>query len=383
MARFSFLVASFALLSSMVSAAPVAIVRRQVNFPELPYAQFQISTTPGGTAAAEAAAIFFTPFNGVDLSTLDDLVEENIAAMRSAAEAAETDLFNPAIDNAASDAEADALDVGKTKNKVLKHTAFLQLFRIRLAKAQAAGESTADIEADITDREAKLKKNSDADVANAGKASQDVVGGAAQSGNTGNTNQTNETDDTDAGNTGASTGNTGTSNTGNTGNTGSRNTGNTGGASSANFQFPELPYVPPLRSVPDLVDPGGTAAEEAARIFLTPFQGLDLATLDDSVETNLAAMREAAEAAELDLFNPAIDAASGAEKDALEVGKTKNKVLKHTIFLQIFNIRLAKAEAAGEDTADIDARIVDRQNKLATNTRLDQANAGETSQAVA
>ncbi|CAA7270929.1 unnamed protein product [Cyclocybe aegerita] len=372
MARFSFLVASVALLSSMISAAPVAIVRRQVNFPELPYAQFQISTTPGGTAAAEAAAIFFTPFNGVNLATLDDSVEKNIAAMRSAAEAAETDLFNPAIDNAASEAEADALDVGKTKNKVLKHTAFLQLFRIRLAKAQAAGESTAEIEADITDREAKLKKNSDADVANAGKASLDVVGGAAQPGNTGNTNQTNDTDDTDAGNTGTST-------TGNTGNTGSQNTGNTGGASSANFQFPELPYAQFQISS----TPGGTAAEEAARIFLTPFQGLDLATLDDSVEANLAAMREAAEAAELDLFNPAIDAASGAEKDALEVGKTKNKVLKHTIFLQIFNIRLAKAQAADEDTADIDARIVDRQNKLATNTRLDQANAGETSQAVA
>jgi hypothetical protein len=68
---------------------------------------------------------------------------------------------------------------------------------------------------------------------------------------------------------------------------------------------------------------------------------------------------------------------------ALEVGKTKNKVLKHTIFLQIFNIRLAKAKAEGKDTAKIEADLADRQKKLATNSALDRENRGKASKSVA
>ena len=46
---------------------------------------------------------------------------------------------------------------------------------------------------------------------------------------------------------------------------------------------------------------------------MDPLAGVDLATLDDSVAENMETMREAAESAETDLFNPAIDAASGDE----------------------------------------------------------------------
>lgn len=51
-------------------------------------------------------------------------------------------------------------------------------------------------------------------------------------------------------------------------------------------------------------------------------------------------MRQAAEAAEVDQFNPAIAAATGAEADALQVGKIQNKVLKLTGFIQKANIQV-------------------------------------------
>ena len=57
-------------------------------------------------------------------------------------------------------------------------------------------------------------------------------------------------------------------------------------------------------------------------------------------------MREAAEAAETDDFNPAIKAASGAAADALQVGKIKNKVLKLTGEVQVLNIKVSYILAA-------------------------------------
>ncbi|KAH6912185.1 hypothetical protein BKA70DRAFT_1398186 [Coprinopsis sp. MPI-PUGE-AT-0042] len=146
----------------------------------------------------------------------------------------------------------------------------------------------------------------------------------------------------------------------------------------SSFIFPELPFSQFQISS----TPGGIAAEEAAAQFIAPFNGVDLATVSEDVETALANMREEAEAAELDLFNPAIDAASGADAAALQVGKTKNKVLKHTIFLQLLNIKLAKAQAEGKDTSKIEADLAARQKKLDTNTALDQENRGQTSKSV-
>ena len=51
-------------------------------------------------------------------------------------------------------------------------------------------------------------------------------------------------------------------------------------------------------------------------------------------------MREAAESAETDQFDPQIDAASGAEATALQNGKIKNKVLKLTGEIQALNIQV-------------------------------------------
>ena len=85
-----------------MARAPRAISPRQSPFvfPELPYSQFQISSTPGGIAAQEAAAQFLAPFNGIDLTTIPQSVETALANMREAAEAAELDQFNPAIETA-------------------------------------------------------------------------------------------------------------------------------------------------------------------------------------------------------------------------------------------------------------------------------------------
>jgi len=59
--------------------------------------------------------------------------------------------------------------------------------------------------------------------------------------------------------------------------------------------------------------PAGNAKAEAEAIFVTPFEGVDLATVPDEDRDNVEAMRKQAEDAETDLFNPAIDAADGEE----------------------------------------------------------------------
>ena len=96
------------------------------------YAAFQISDGTAGNAEAEANAVFVTPFDGVDLSTVDSATLKAVQTMREAAESAETDDFDPQID-AASGAEADALQNGKIANKVLKLTGEVQVLNIQIA----------------------------------------------------------------------------------------------------------------------------------------------------------------------------------------------------------------------------------------------------------
>lgn len=104
--------------------------------------------------------------------------------------------------------------------------------------------------------------------------------------------------------------------------------------------------------------PAGNAQAEAEAIFVTPFKGVDLATVPDQDRDNVEIMRKQAEDAETQLFNPAIDAADGDEgtllslptsqpalttlgpctADALQRGKIKNKVLKLTGLSQVRKI---------------------------------------------
>ena len=95
------------------------------------YADFQISDGTAGNAKAQADAVFVTPFAGVNLATVDSATLDAVQTMREAAESAETDQFNPAID-AASGAAATALQNGKIKNKVLKLTGEVQALQIQV-----------------------------------------------------------------------------------------------------------------------------------------------------------------------------------------------------------------------------------------------------------
>ncbi|KAI0078008.1 hypothetical protein K474DRAFT_990946 [Panus rudis PR-1116 ss-1] len=144
------------------------------TFVEQDYADFQISDGVAGQAKEEAEAVFVTPFANVDLSTVDAATVDAVENMRQAAEAAETDKFNPAIDAATGD-EADALQVGKIKNKVLKLTGEVQVLNMKIAKAKASGDDTADLEDKLTEEQTKLSKNIATDVKSAGATSKGVV----------------------------------------------------------------------------------------------------------------------------------------------------------------------------------------------------------------
>ncbi|THG95556.1 hypothetical protein EW026_g6117 [Hermanssonia centrifuga] len=126
----------------------------------------------------------------------------------------------------------------------------------------------------------------------------------------------------------------------------------------------------------------GTAQAEAAAIFLDPFDGVDLATVDDDTQNAIQSMREAAEDAETDQFNPAIADASGAAATALQNGKIKNKVLKLTGEVQVLNIKIAKANASGDDTSDLEDQLSTETKKLNTNIATDVKNAGQVSKGV-
>ncbi|KAH7105227.1 hypothetical protein BKA62DRAFT_692123 [Auriculariales sp. MPI-PUGE-AT-0066] len=139
-------------------------------FVELDYKDFQISGGVAGNALAEVDANVLAPLLNRDDASISDAEESALANMRAAAEDAETSLFNPQI-AAASGAEADGLQVGKIKNKVLKLRLFQKLLQIRIAKSQAAGDDTSSDQAKLDDEVAKLNKNAATDKASAGETS--------------------------------------------------------------------------------------------------------------------------------------------------------------------------------------------------------------------
>jgi hypothetical protein len=86
------------------------------------YANFQISDGVGGNAKAQAAAVFVTPFDGVDLSTVCETERDAVEAMRKAAEDAEKEEFDPQI-AAASGATGTSCLIALFSNRLL--TSFL------------------------------------------------------------------------------------------------------------------------------------------------------------------------------------------------------------------------------------------------------------------
>ncbi|KAL5514479.1 hypothetical protein ACEPAG_2567 [Sanghuangporus baumii] len=363
---------------SNVGAAPIrskrAVTQTADNFKELDYAQFQISDGVAGNAAAEANAVFVDPFANTDLSTISSDVLDAMEAMREAAESAETDLFDPAID-AASGADADALQVGKIKNKVLKLTGEVQVLNIKIAQAQASGDDTSDLEDQLSEEQTKLDTNIATDTDSAGATSKGVV------------DSSDSTDSTTlAGSTSVSARDSvSASNTASAADTSATDVADDGTASNSQAvtqtadNFQELDYA--QFQISDGV--AGNAEAEANAVFVDPFANVDLSTISDDTQDAIEAMREAAESAETDLFDPAIDAASGDEADALQVGKIKNKVLKLTGEVQGINIKIAQAQAAGEDTSDLESKLQEEQTKLNTNIATDKASAGQASKGVA
>ncbi|KAF7796060.1 hypothetical protein EIP86_007231 [Pleurotus ostreatoroseus] len=373
MARFTYLslavVSAIAALSG-VGAAPLrlkrAVTQTAANFKELDYSQFQISDGVGGNAQAEANAVFVDPFNNVDLTTVSSDVLEAMNNMREAAESAETDEFDPQID-AASGADADALQVGKIKNKVLKLTGEVQVLNIKIAQAKAAGKDTSDLESDLSDEQTKLTTNIATDVKSAGQASKGVV---ASSGNTDAATSVSSASASSSAKAAASTASAAAATS-------------TAASSTAVTQtaadFKELDYS--QFQISDGV--AGNAQAEANAVFVDPFDNVDLTTVSSDVLEAMNNMREAAESAETDDFDPQIDAASGADADALQVGKIKNKVLKLTGEVQVLNIKIAQAKAAGKDTSDLESDLSDEQTKLTTNIATDVKSAGQASKGVA
>ena len=79
----------------------------------------------------------------------------------------------------------------------------------------------------------------------------------------------------------------------------------------------------------DLSISAGTAGNaQAEALAKFPVSTADFATVSADDLDTIQTERESAESAETDAFNPAVDAASGDAKTALQNGKIKNKVLK-------------------------------------------------------
>ncbi|RPA82042.1 hypothetical protein BJ508DRAFT_305946 [Ascobolus immersus RN42] len=132
----------------------------------------------------------------------------------------------------------------------------------------------------------------------------------------------------------------------------------------------------------------GNAQSEALAKFTAGlgFTGLPNTQQALAVSANdlkiLKVERENAEKAETEAFNPAIDRASGAAKDALQCGKIKNKVLKLTGLAIVRRIDLAQRTAKGQDVTELRAQLDDTEKKLANNIKTDQASAGKSCTAV-
>ncbi|KAI0353662.1 hypothetical protein OH77DRAFT_1406415 [Trametes cingulata] len=362
-------------VAGLVAAAPIRFPKVSKRaFTLQDYADFQISDGTAGNAEAEANAVFVDPFNGVDLATVDDATLDAVKTMREAAEDAETEQFNPAIEAASGD-EADALQNGKIKNKVLKLTGEVQALNIQIAQAKASGDDTSDLEDKLKEEQTKLTKNIATDKKAAGQPSKGVTGGAATNNAAAKTSKASsaKASATKAASTKAASTKTSAAASA------SATAATSGSTDASAFSFPVQDYA-------DFQISDGTAGDAEAQanaVFVDPLAGLDLATLDDSVADNMETMRKAAESAETDQFNPAIDAASGDEADALQNGKIKNKVLKLTGEVQVLKIKLAKAQASGDDTSDIEDKISEEQKKLDTNIATDKKNAGAPSKGVA
>ncbi|KAI1736123.1 small secreted protein [Xylaria scruposa] len=115
----------------------------------------------------------------------------------------------------------------------------------------------------------------------------------------------------------------------------------------------------------------GNAQNEAMAVF-SALDLNDLANVDKDDLDFLNSVNQICNDAEDEAFNPAIDAASGEEADALQRGKIKNKVLKLTATI----LKLQAQAAQGQDVAD---KMATEMKKLQNNISQDEDEAGNAS----
>ncbi|KAI0505597.1 small secreted protein [Xylaria bambusicola] len=146
-------------LSSIVACA--AVVQAGV-FSRQNYNEISISGGFAGNAQEEALGVF----GALDLNDLANVDKDDLDFLNSVNQIcndAEREAFNPAID-AADGEEADALQRGKIKNKVLKLTATI----LKLQAQQAQGKDVADR---LEEEQIKLNNNIQQDEDEAGNES--------------------------------------------------------------------------------------------------------------------------------------------------------------------------------------------------------------------
>ncbi|TLD20341.1 hypothetical protein PspLS_08367 [Pyricularia sp. CBS 133598] len=128
---------------------------------------------------------------------------------------------------------------------------------------------------------------------------------------------------------------------------------------------------------------GGDALAEVKKKF--PIDDAKIASIDPADLQIIKDARITAEKAETEGFDPAIAKATGEEKDELEVGKIKNKVLK--LQLEVETIQAGLAQGAktqsAEDKKKQEAKLDEEKKKLDKNIAADKKNAGKKSKSVA
>ncbi|KAH8654816.1 small secreted protein [Ilyonectria robusta] len=145
-------------LVALCSAAPLS---KRAVFSTTSYNDLSISGGVAGNAQQEA----LQKLGGLpnDLTTVEESDLDFLNSVNQIANDAETDAFNVAID-AADGEEADALQRGKIKNKVLKLTATI----LKLEAQQAQGQ---DVSEKLATEQQKLQNNIAQDEEAAGLAS--------------------------------------------------------------------------------------------------------------------------------------------------------------------------------------------------------------------
>ncbi|RKF78173.1 putative small secreted protein [Golovinomyces cichoracearum] len=129
------------------------------------YNDFEISDGVAGKAEEEATALF-KDINRNNLAATSEEDLKRIKAVHDVAEDAEVEAFNPAV-KSATGPDAEAIQAGKIKNKVLKLEATVLALQIEEAK----GKNVAD---KLAVEEKKLKKNISLDIEKAGKPTKGV-----------------------------------------------------------------------------------------------------------------------------------------------------------------------------------------------------------------